>query len=153
MTTTTATATPGAVPKAGPKTASDSKKDTKMLGIVAMTLLVIGAMVGGGAFNLPQNMAQRAGLGAVLIAWLVSGLGVFLLARAAGGGAPARPEEAAMDLPPPGAPERQRHRLADVAEPVVSLVAGSRLKSSVAEASMSTSPCSRMNPSFCRITR
>ncbi|MEP7298025.1 MAG: basic amino acid/polyamine antiporter [Burkholderiales bacterium] len=79
--TTAATATPGAVPKAGPTTASDSKKDTKMLGIVAMTLLVIGAMVGGGAFNLPQNMAQHAGLGAVLIAWLVSGLGVFFLAR------------------------------------------------------------------------
>ncbi|MDQ2779656.1 MAG: basic amino acid/polyamine antiporter [Pseudomonadota bacterium] len=46
-----------------------------------MTLLVIGAMVGGGAFNLPQNMAQHAGLGAVLIAWVVSGLGIFFLAR------------------------------------------------------------------------
>ena len=47
----------------------------------SMTLLVIGAMVGGGVFNLPQNMAQKAGLGAVLVAWLVSGLGIFFLAR------------------------------------------------------------------------
>ena len=49
--------------------------------MIAMTLLVISAMVGGGAFNLPQNMAQSASLGAVLIAWLVSGVGVFFLAR------------------------------------------------------------------------
>ncbi|UZJ57988.1 basic amino acid/polyamine antiporter [Pseudomonas sp. KU26590] len=54
---------------------------TNKLGMVSMTLLVIGAMVGGGAFNLPQNMAQHAGLGAILIAWLVSGLGIFFLAR------------------------------------------------------------------------
>lgn len=46
----------------------------------SMTLLVIGAMVGGGAFNLPQNMAQQAGLGAVLIAW-GAGFGIFFLAR------------------------------------------------------------------------
>jgi len=32
-------------------------------------------------FNLPQNMAQTASLGAVLIAWLISGLGIFFLAR------------------------------------------------------------------------
>ena len=51
------------------------------LGLFALTLLVISAMVGGGVFNLPQNMAQGAGLPAVLIAWLVSGLGVFFLAR------------------------------------------------------------------------
>jgi arginine:ornithine antiporter/lysine permease len=51
------------------------------LGLLGTTMLVIGAMVGGGAFNLPQNMAQRAALGAVLIAWLISGLGIFFLAR------------------------------------------------------------------------
>jgi len=58
-----------------------SSKDTKKLGLIALTLLVISAMVGGGAFNLPQNMAQSASLGAVLIAWLVSALGIFFLAR------------------------------------------------------------------------
>ena len=79
MTATTAEA--GVPPKAGAATGSASKKESKKLGMVAMTLLVIGAMVGGGAFNLPQNMAQKAGLGAVLISWLVSGLGVFFLAR------------------------------------------------------------------------
>jgi len=53
----------------------------KQLGVFAMTMLVISAMFGGGAFNLPQNMAQSAGLGAVLIAWVVSGLGIYCLAR------------------------------------------------------------------------
>jgi arginine:ornithine antiporter/lysine permease len=56
-------------------------KDHKKLGLIAMTMLVVSAMVGGGVFNLPQNMAQSASLGAVIIAWVVSGLGIFFLAR------------------------------------------------------------------------
>lgn len=63
-------------PEAGAKAASSHK-----LGLVALTLLVISAMVGGGVFNLPQNMAQSASLVAVVIAWVISGLGVFFLAR------------------------------------------------------------------------
>ncbi|WP_218827260.1 amino acid permease, partial [Caballeronia sordidicola] len=63
---------------------ADSKvisKNNKKLGLVAMTMLVVSAMVGGGVFNLPQNMPQFASLGAVIIAWVVSGLGIFFLAR------------------------------------------------------------------------
>jgi arginine:ornithine antiporter/lysine permease len=69
-TSTTKTAAPDTSVKAG-----------QPLGLFPMTLLVIGAMVGGGAFNLPQNMAQHAGLGAVALGWLISGLGIFLVAR------------------------------------------------------------------------
>lgn len=61
--------------------AGSSKPNTHKLGLIALTLLVISAMVGGGVFNLPQNMAQSASLVAVVIAWVVSGLGVFFLAR------------------------------------------------------------------------
>ncbi len=46
-----------------------------------MTLLVVSAMFGGGVFNIPQNMAEQAALGAILIAWLISGLGIFFVAR------------------------------------------------------------------------
>ena len=60
----------------GAKASSSGK-----LGLIALTLLVISAMVGGGVFNLPQNMAQSASLNAVVIAWVISGLGVFFLAR------------------------------------------------------------------------
>jgi arginine:ornithine antiporter/lysine permease len=77
MTTDITNAT--AISKSG--IATSGAKASHKLGVISMTLLVIGAMVGGGAFNLPQNMAQQAGLGAVLIGWLVSGLGVFFLAR------------------------------------------------------------------------
>lgn len=51
------------------------------IGLLPMTLLVVGAMVGGGIFNLPQNMAQHAQLGAILLGWLISGVGIFALAR------------------------------------------------------------------------
>ena len=53
----------------------------KQLGILTMTLLVISAMFGGGIFNIPQNMAQSAALGAIVIAWIVTALGIFFLAR------------------------------------------------------------------------
>ena len=53
----------------------------KKLGLFAMTLIVVSAMFGGGVFNIPQNMAQSAALGAILIAWAVSGLGILFLAR------------------------------------------------------------------------
>ncbi len=65
-----------------PTTASaDKVQNGKKLGLFAMTLLVVSAMFGGGVFNIPQNMAQSAALGAILIAWVVSGLGIFFLAR------------------------------------------------------------------------
>ncbi|MET3106788.1 arginine:ornithine antiporter/lysine permease [Oxalobacteraceae bacterium GrIS 1.18] len=69
------------IPQAGSAAQATIPQASHKLGLVSMTLLVIGAMVGGGAFNLPQNMAQHASLGAVLIGWLVSGLGIFFLAR------------------------------------------------------------------------
>jgi arginine:ornithine antiporter/lysine permease len=61
--------------------AADASPAGKKLGLFAMTLLVVSAMFGGGVFNIPQNMAQSAGLGAILIAWIISGLGIFFLAR------------------------------------------------------------------------
>lgn len=51
------------------------------MGILAMTLLVVSAMFGGGIFNIPQNMSQSAALGAIVIAWIVTALGIFFLAK------------------------------------------------------------------------
>ncbi|WP_392565603.1 basic amino acid/polyamine antiporter [Utexia brackfieldae] len=53
----------------------------KQIGVLAMTLLVVSAMFGGGVFNIPQNMAQSAALSAILIAWAVTIIGIFFLAR------------------------------------------------------------------------
>ena len=35
----------------------------------ALIALVVGSMIGGGIFSLPQNMAARAGVGGGLICW------------------------------------------------------------------------------------
>jgi arginine:ornithine antiporter/lysine permease len=42
--------------------------------------LVVGSMIGGGVFSLPQNMASGAAPAAVLIGWLITGVGMLALA-------------------------------------------------------------------------
>lgn len=54
---------------------------TKKVGFLGLTAIVIGSMVGGGVFNLPSNMADGAALGAVVIAWLITGVGMFFLVQ------------------------------------------------------------------------
>ncbi|MEG1004473.1 basic amino acid/polyamine antiporter [Clostridium sp.] len=63
---------------------SNSNKDnnsTKKLGVVALAGVVISAMLGGGVYNLPQNMAQNASAGAILIAWIITGVGMWFIAN------------------------------------------------------------------------
>ena len=42
---------------------------TQKLRLGALIALVVGSMIGGGIFSLPQNMAARADAGAILIGW------------------------------------------------------------------------------------
>jgi arginine:ornithine antiporter/lysine permease len=46
----------------------------------ALTALVVGSMIGGGIFSLPQNMAASAEVGAVLIGWFITGVGMLTFA-------------------------------------------------------------------------
>ena len=46
----------------------------------ALVALVVGSMIGGGIFSLPQNMAARADVGAVLIGWGITAVGMLALA-------------------------------------------------------------------------
>jgi len=46
----------------------------------ALIALVVGSMVGGGIFSLPQNMAARAEVGAILIGWGITAVGMLTLA-------------------------------------------------------------------------
>ncbi|WP_416422656.1 arginine-ornithine antiporter [Pseudomonas sp. App30] len=46
----------------------------------ALIALVVGSMIGGGIFSLPQNMAERAEVGAVLIGWGITAVGMLMLA-------------------------------------------------------------------------
>lgn len=46
----------------------------------ALTALVVGSMVGGGIFSIPQNTAASAGVGATALAWGITGVGMLALA-------------------------------------------------------------------------
>lgn len=55
-------------------------KDNK-IGLLPLTMLVIGSLIGGGIFDLMQNMSKGAGLIPMLIAWGITafGMGTFVL--------------------------------------------------------------------------
>jgi arginine:ornithine antiporter / lysine permease len=57
-----------------------AKPAPQQLPLALLTALVVGSMIGSGIFALPQNMAAGAGAGAVLIGWLVTGVGMLCLA-------------------------------------------------------------------------
>ncbi len=63
-----------------PKASDESTHpETRKLGLLMLSGVVIGSMIGGGAFNLPSNMSSAAGLGAIVIAWLVTFVGMYFL--------------------------------------------------------------------------
>ncbi len=55
-------------------------QSAQKLRLGALVALVVGSMIGGGIFSLPQNMAASAGAGAVLIGWAITGIGMLTLA-------------------------------------------------------------------------
>jgi len=67
-------------PSAHSLTASSQKVEPKRLTLSLLIALVVGSMIGSGIFSLPQNMAASAGAGAILIGWLVTGVGMLSLA-------------------------------------------------------------------------
>ncbi|WP_267954656.1 arginine-ornithine antiporter [Paraburkholderia adhaesiva] len=74
MSDSTSTPRPAATPDSAATPASSK------LRLGALTALVVGSMVGGGIFSLPQNMAVSADAGAVLIGWLITAVGMLMLA-------------------------------------------------------------------------
>jgi len=50
------------------------------LSLVPLIALVVGSMIGGGVFNLPSDMSKAASPGAIIIGWLITGLGMLMLA-------------------------------------------------------------------------
>jgi len=57
-----------------------SQESSQKLRLGALTALVVGSMVGGGIFSLPQNMAASADVGAILIGWAITAVGMLTLA-------------------------------------------------------------------------
>lgn len=59
-----------------------TKNDTaSKLGVIGLASIVISSMVGGGVFSLPQNMAAAASAGAVILAWVITGIGMYFIAN------------------------------------------------------------------------
>ena len=50
------------------------------LSFFALLALVIGSMIGGGIFSLPQNIAAAASAGPTIIGWIITGTGMVCLA-------------------------------------------------------------------------
>lgn len=57
---------------------NDIRKDNR-LGFWGLTAIVFGSVIGGSIYNIAQSMARGASLGAVLAAWLITGLGMLSL--------------------------------------------------------------------------
>jgi arginine:ornithine antiporter/lysine permease len=51
-----------------------------LLGLSALTAIVVGSMIGSGIFALPSQMAGSAAPGPLLIGWLITGVGMLTLA-------------------------------------------------------------------------
>ncbi|MCS3515505.1 arginine-ornithine antiporter [Pseudomonas grimontii] len=67
-------------PVAQSSAGSVRKVEPKRLSLSLLVALVVGSMIGSGIFSLPQNMAASAGAGAILIGWLITGVGMLSLA-------------------------------------------------------------------------
>jgi len=60
-------------------TTTDVKASQKMP-LMTLTAMVVGSMVGAGVFSLPRNFGQATGVFGAVIAWVVAGVGMLMLA-------------------------------------------------------------------------
>ncbi|MBD5272475.1 MAG: amino acid permease [Bacteroides sp.] len=58
---------------------SEGKGISHKLGFWGLTGIVFGSVIGGSIFNLAQTLARNAALGAVISAWLITGVGILFL--------------------------------------------------------------------------
>ncbi|MFI9009891.1 basic amino acid/polyamine antiporter [Actinosynnema sp. NPDC053489] len=60
-------------------TVTETRKAQQMP-LPTLTAMVVGSMVGAGVFSLPRNFAQATGVLGAVVAWLVAGVGMLMLA-------------------------------------------------------------------------
>ncbi len=53
--------------------------ESNKFGLWGLVAIVFGSVIGGSIFNIAQNLARHAALGAVIAAWLITAVGVFFL--------------------------------------------------------------------------
>ncbi|MCF6514613.1 amino acid permease [Lactobacillus sp. S2-2] len=57
------------------------KQDKEKIGVVGLTAFVLSAMVGGGFYDLPQNMASVAGVVGQILGWILTGFIIWFIVR------------------------------------------------------------------------
>lgn len=57
-----------------------SRGATASMSLPTLTAMVVGSMVGAGVFSLPARFGSAAGVYAALIAWVIAGVGMLMLA-------------------------------------------------------------------------
>ena len=58
-----------------------AKMETRVLGFLPLLAVVVGAIVGAGIFNAPADLGRVANPGWIIVAWAITGIGMFSLAR------------------------------------------------------------------------
>lgn len=61
-------------------TASTAGEVSNKLTLLPLIALVVGSMIGGGVFNLPSDMSAHASPAAIIIGWVITGIGMLMLA-------------------------------------------------------------------------
>jgi arginine:ornithine antiporter/lysine permease len=59
---------------------SESGTGVQRVTLVALTMMVVGGMVGAGVFSLPRRFATETGVWGAVIAWAIAGAGMLMLA-------------------------------------------------------------------------
>lgn len=59
----------------------EQKSNAGKLGLIGLIALCISAMVGSGVFDLPKNMSMEAGVTAQIISWIITGIGIWFIAK------------------------------------------------------------------------
>jgi arginine:ornithine antiporter / lysine permease len=57
-----------------------SNSNTEKVPLMTLTAMVVGGMVGAGVFSIPRNFAMATGVWGALIAWIIAGAGMLMLA-------------------------------------------------------------------------
>jgi len=58
-----------------------AREQTQKLSLFALTMMVVGSMVGAGIWSLPRPFATATGVFGAIIAWLIAAGGMYTLAR------------------------------------------------------------------------
>jgi arginine:ornithine antiporter/lysine permease len=62
------------------KTSDNASSADAKMGLMALVAVVVGSMLGGGVYSLPQNTAASSAVGPVIIAWIIAGVGIYFIA-------------------------------------------------------------------------